>query len=120
MDDRLRQDLRRVCRGDLRFDEPMARHTSFGIGGPADAFVLPGDLDEVRTICQFLTGRDIPILPLGDGTNMLVSDAGWRGVSQAHLALFESLLRQAEAFSLEYGPGDLDRVPGLLGRLLHE
>jgi UDP-N-acetylmuramate dehydrogenase len=103
MDDRLRQDLRRVCRGDLRFDEPMARHTSFGIGGPADAFVLPGDLDEVRTICQFLTGRDIPILPLGDGTNMLVSDAGWRGVVLCLTKGLRAISFQEEAGAAEAG-----------------
>ena len=57
----------------------MARHTSFGVGGPADAFLLPAGLEEVRAACRLLAGREIPILPLGDGTNMLVSDAGWRG-----------------------------------------
>ncbi|MSS70051.1 MAG: UDP-N-acetylmuramate dehydrogenase [Candidatus Latescibacteria bacterium] len=79
MDDRLKQELRAICRGEVRFDEPMARHTSFGVGGPADALLLPGDLDEVRAVCRRLVSQEIPILPLGDGTNMLVSDAGWRG-----------------------------------------
>ena len=79
MDEQLRQELRRVCRGDLRFDEPMSRHTSFGIGGPADALLFPADIEEVRAVCQLLASREVPLLPLGDGTNMLLSDAGWRG-----------------------------------------
>lgn len=46
-------------------------------------------------------------------------DDGWRGVSRAHLAVFESLLRQAKAFTLDYGAADVLKVPSLLGRLLH-
>jgi len=54
----------------------MNLHTSFKIGGPADIFVRPSTADELSKICEL----NIPITIIGDGTNILVSDAGIRGV----------------------------------------
>jgi len=103
MDEGLKQELRRVCQGDLRFDEPMARHTSFGVGGPADAFLLPADFDGVRAVCQLLSAREVPILPLGDGTNTLVSDAGWRGAVVCLTKGLRAISFREEAGSAEAG-----------------
>ena len=65
-----------------RFDEPLSRHTSFNIGGPADAWV---DVESVAELSDLftLTGAGEPRFPvfiLGSGTNVLVSDRGVRGV----------------------------------------
>ena len=66
-------------RGDLRRDEPMARHTSWRVGGPADVWFRPADTDDLG---DFLAGLDpdLPVHWVGLGSNLLVRDAGVRGV----------------------------------------
>jgi len=64
----------------VRTDEPMELHTSFRIGGPADLFVTPADLDDLLFALNTLKEHEIPVLILGAGTNMLVKDGGIRGV----------------------------------------
>jgi UDP-N-acetylmuramate dehydrogenase len=67
--------------GVLRQQEPMAGHTSFGIGGPADLYAAPASLQDVRTLLEQCAHHSIPHFLLGGGTNLLVSDAGIRGVA---------------------------------------
>ncbi len=66
--------------GDVRMDEPMAMHTSFRIGGPADLFVVPGDAQEAAAVQAVCARESVPCFLLGGGTNILVSDKGIRGV----------------------------------------
>ncbi|MCS7081962.1 MAG: UDP-N-acetylmuramate dehydrogenase [Bacteroidetes bacterium] len=72
--------LRKLTRGEVRLQEPMARHTSLRIGGPADVFVVPRDKEDSAQIVEWLQSRAIPHFILGRGTNILVGDAGIRGV----------------------------------------
>ena len=65
-------------RGDVRFDEPLRSHTSFNIGGPADAYVAPRSEDDVSAVMR-LSGK-YPVFILGSGANILVSDSGVRGI----------------------------------------
>jgi UDP-N-acetylmuramate dehydrogenase len=65
--------------GDVRFMEPMMKHTSLRIGGPADLFVIPRDLPSLKNILVVLKKRKIPFLALGGGTNILVRDGGIEG-----------------------------------------
>lgn len=60
-------------------DEPMSRHTSFRIGGPADIYVEPakGQLPLLYSVCA---EEDVPVTVIGNGSNILVSDSGIRGV----------------------------------------
>ena len=60
------------------YDEPMDRHTSFRIGGPADAYVQPRTPDEAARVFELLNSRNIPTYILGAGANILVSDLGFR------------------------------------------
>lgn len=62
------------------FDEPMARHTSLRIGGPADALVTPATIDDLQTLVQWASQRRLSVLVVGDGTNLLVKDAGIDGI----------------------------------------
>lgn len=64
---------------EIRRKEPMALHTSFRIGGPAELFVLPGSVDELTEVlgCLKRTGTEVRIL--GRGSNLLVNDAGLAG-----------------------------------------
>ena len=61
-------------------DEPMKRHTTFRIGGPADFFLLPSTVDEVRGILEICREEELPYFILGNGSNLLVSDEGFRGM----------------------------------------
>ena len=61
-------------------EEPMKRHTTFRIGGPAEGFVMAGNLEEVQRILEICRTEDLPYFILGNGSNLLVSDRGYRGV----------------------------------------
>lgn len=76
-----------TLRGTLRLDEPMARYTSWRVGGPAQRLYQPADLDD---LAEFLhqTPKDEPLLWLGLGSNLLVRDGGVHGtVIATHGAL---------------------------------
>ena len=59
---------------------PLSEYTSFKTGGPADALVRPTTIEEVQALVKFAKEEDIPYYILGNGTNMLVSDEGFRGL----------------------------------------
>jgi UDP-N-acetylmuramate dehydrogenase len=65
-------------KGDVLRDEMLYLHTSLRIGGPADVFIYPKDLNDLKII--FKNAGTHPIFLLGEGTNLLVGDAGIRGI----------------------------------------
>lgn len=67
-------------RGEVRFKEPLSFHTSLRIGGPADIFVVPQDVDDIRHALKFAEREQLPVAVLGGGNNLLVGDRGIRGV----------------------------------------
>ena len=76
----LRTELTRRCPGlELREEEPMARHTSFRIGGPARLMALPRTEEEARETLQAAWTLEIPPFFLGNGSNLLVADRGYEG-----------------------------------------
>mgnify|MGYP002888358714 FL=1 len=64
----------------VALDEPMSKHTSFRIGGPADLFVTPDDIDELRDVIAACKAAGVPHFVLGCGSDLLVADEGYRGV----------------------------------------
>ncbi len=64
----------------LSTDEPLARHTSFRIGGPALLFASPPDTEALRRALAFCADEDLPWFVLGRGTNLLISDSGYHGM----------------------------------------
>lgn len=64
----------------LLINEPMSRHTTFRIGGPADYLVMPSSPQEVQFVLQTAARFGVPITPLGNGSNILVRDGGIRGM----------------------------------------
>ena len=60
-------------------NEPMSRHTTFAIGGPADVFIQPKTVGALQNTLRCLRQTETPYLMVGNGSNMLVSDAGVRG-----------------------------------------
>jgi UDP-N-acetylmuramate dehydrogenase len=74
------QSLRDVFGDRARIAEPLSRHTSFRIGGPADCWVEAVDLKEIEQLLRIVDENRLPLFILGGGTNVLVSDRGVRGV----------------------------------------
>ena len=64
----------------IKKNEPLAAHTTFRIGGPADFLIIPEKTEEISQILSLCVKEDIPYYVLGNGSNMLVSDEGYRGV----------------------------------------
>lgn len=60
--------------------EPLSKHTTFGIGGPADLFVVAHSTDDLRTCSSLAWQHRVPYLILGSGANVLVADRGYRGL----------------------------------------
>lgn len=65
--------------GELKFDEPMARHTTLRIGGPVDAWAAPGSLAALERLRAACAARGITSRAFGSGSNLLVRDGGVRG-----------------------------------------
>ena len=66
--------------GEIRFDEPMGRHTTLRIGGPADAWVAPSSIAGLQRVRRLCAQAALPCRALGAGSNLLVRDGGVRGV----------------------------------------
>ena len=110
-------------------DEPMSKHTTFRIGGPADYFVMPKSIEEVRQIVALCKETNMPYYVIGNGSNLLVSDAGYRGVViQIYKSMSEILVEgttikvQAGALlskignvALESGLGGFEFAAGIPG-----
>ena len=69
-----------IGKDSILIDEPMSRHTTFRVGGPADFFVTPKVKEEVRDVIRICKEAGMPYYIIGNGSNLLVSDAGYRGV----------------------------------------
>lgn len=122
-------------RGEVRFKEPLSFHTSLRIGGPADIFVQPQDLDDIRHALAFADREQLPTVTIGGGNNLLVTDRGVRGVvlklegclgrSEFHGeeavagagASLSSLIREAAALNLG-GLECLVGIPATIGGAL--
>lgn len=87
----------------IKREEPMAKHTTFRTGGPAEYFVSPAGEAELLQIISLCRMEKVPYYILGNGSNLLVSDAGYRGV----------MIWMGEAFS------KIERIGGENGNFRH-
>ena len=97
--EKLEEKLKEVMtseRGNFRFMEPMKRHTTFRIGGPAAVFISPGSEEELREVLNLLKEENIPWTILGNGSNLLVSDEGFKGavISMSEGWAYSGVLRE--------------------------
>ena len=133
MKQRLIEELTELLGNDrVLTNEPMSRHTTFRIGGPADLFLLPNTVEEIKKIREICIQEQEPYFILGNGSNLLVSDSGFHGViiqtyrnlAQVQVegeciraqagALLSGIAQAAKAASLtgfEFAAG----IPGTLG-----
>ena len=64
----------------VKFNEPLAEHTTFKIGGPAEFWVEPQDTAELNSLIKAAKNKNIPILVIGAGSNILCADSGIKGI----------------------------------------
>ena len=100
MNETFRQELERLMVGDVLFDEPLSRHTSMGVGGPAQALVFPGNREQLCDLLSFLKRHEIAYIPVGNWTNLIVRDGGFRGIVIGLKRMNDSRLLQDPAGDL--------------------
>lgn len=66
--------LKALSENQIYLNEPMSKHTSFKIGGPADIFVKPKNIDELKFIINLAKENNVPLTVIGNGSNLLVKD----------------------------------------------
>lgn len=84
-------------------EEPMSRHTSFRIGGPAELFVSPSDREQTAAVLAACREQEMPFFLMGNGSNLLVADEGVRGVVIAFGAPMSRIARQDGALLAQAG-----------------
>ena len=89
--------------GDVRRDELLARHTTFGVGGPADIFLTVRNADALAAATNAARDADVPLFVLGSGSNILVADAGIRGVTVDNRARAEQPDSTGLTYRIESG-----------------
>ena len=72
--------LNKQVKGTFLKNEPMAKHTSYGIGGPVRAYITPSDKNDLKQILIFAKNEGIDTFFAGSGSNLLVSDKGFEGI----------------------------------------
>ena len=80
MNQKQRQDIRKMLTSAMTFDEPLAKHTTFGIGGPADCMVFPETREELSKLLKYAYQKKISAIFIGSGSNILVWDKGFAGI----------------------------------------
>ncbi|MHC4624779.1 MAG: FAD-binding protein, partial [Planctomycetota bacterium] len=63
----------------VKTDSPLAKHTWYRLGGPADYFIRPENIDQLKEVVSRCNENSIPVYVMGFGSNLLVSDKGVRG-----------------------------------------
>lgn len=101
----MRAELQKKFGARARFDEPLAKHTTFRIGGPADALVDVETKDELRFVLDLARKKDAPVRILGGGSNVLVRDAGVRGVVVRLAGEFRAVAFDDKANTVVVGAG---------------
>jgi UDP-N-acetylmuramate dehydrogenase len=94
MDERVKKELSAIVEGCIEFDCLMHKHTTLQVGGKAEAVCLVKGLPELRELLSYLRAERIPAMVIGNGSNLLVSDDGFRGV-MIHLSGDLSLIERS-------------------------
>ena len=90
----------------IYFDEPMNKHTTFKIGGPAEVFIKVRDVEDLKQILKFKNENNITLTVIGNGSNILVSDKGINGiVAKIEIKKFE-IKQEEENIEITVGSGN--------------
>ncbi len=113
----------------IYLQEPMSRHTTFRVGGPADCLIAVENGSQLQKLQEYLGKVEIPFVVLGNGSNVLVSDKGYRGivlqisdkmnqirvVGSTIIAQAGALLSQVARVAMEHGLTGLEFASGIPG-----
>ena len=104
--------LKAFIKGEIKEKEMMSKHTYYGIGGPADAYITPKDKDDLSKILRFANNNSIPAYFIGSGSNLLISDDGINGL----------VLSPGKAFrNLQFNESRVHAESGvMLGKIVRE
>ncbi len=93
MEENIRSLITGSIRGEALYDEPLSRHSSLKVGGPADIYITPADLADLQSVLIVLGETTLPWLVIGGGFNLLARDGGFRGavISLKRLSRLEQL-----------------------------
>lgn len=122
---------KQLTAGTLLEREPMSKHTSFRIGGPADFFVQPANEEELWNALHLARQEKVPFFIVGNGSNLLVSDEGFRGMilhtggmlkdifveGDVIYAQAGALLSTVAKTALEHGLAGMEFAAGIPGTL---
>ena len=97
-----------ISKEKIKYNEPMAKHTSFKIGGPAQCFINAESVEEIKQICKVASKNDINLTIIGNGSNLLVTDNGINGIV---------VKVNIKKFELEYSNDDVSLIVGAGNKL---
>ena len=115
----------------VKWKEPMKNHTTFRIGGPADYYLCPHSTEELQKVVQICREEHLPFFVQGNGSNLMVSDRGYRGVviqlwknfsdisikgERIHVKA-GALLSKTAKEAMEAGLGGMEEVSGIPGTI---
>jgi len=100
--------IRTVFNGELLEQEPLARHTSLRVGGPADLFATPQDRADLQRLLKVLGEQQIPWFIIGGGYNLLIRDGGFRGVAISLKKMNQMETANNGAIRVEAGVRNID------------
>lgn len=119
-----------VGKDNIKTDEVMRKHTSFKVGGPADVMVYPVNFNMVRNLISFFKTNNINYYVMGNGSNLIIKDGGFRGVvinltklneitvnDDTIIAQCGALLSLVARRALEKGLTDLEFAAGIPGSI---
>lgn len=73
------EEIRKIVSGKILINEPLAKFSTFKIGGLADVYLEPANVDELINLIKYLKSKEVDFVILGSGSNVLISDEGFRG-----------------------------------------
>lgn len=104
MNEPLVNELRRIA--PVKMNEPMARHTTFGVGGPADAYIAVAEEDQLRDVFALAHSRGLSVFIFGSGSNVLVGDGGIRSlVIENKVAQVDGPEKNGNGYRVRVGSG---------------
>ena len=72
--------IENIPKENIYINEPMSRHTTFKVGGPADVFIKAKTIEQIKTVLDFCKTNKVPLTIIGNGSNVIVRDEGIRGI----------------------------------------
>ena len=97
-----------ISKEKIKYNEPMAKHTSFKIGGPAQCFINAESVEEIKQICKVASKNDINLTIIGNGSNLFVTDNGINGIV---------VKVNIKKFELEFSNDDVSLIVGAGNKL---